>query len=136
MTFGTYAEQWLAARTLEARTRAHYRSLLDKQLLPQFATLPLRHLTPDLVCQWYATTAVDGPTLRSHVYGLLGTILGQAVRDELLRSNPCHIRGAGNTKRAKKIEPASLAELEGSRLRCPSAIARWCSSPVVRHAVR
>lgn len=41
LTFGTYAEQWLAARTLEARTRAHYRSLLDKQLLPRLGSVPL-----------------------------------------------------------------------------------------------
>ena len=33
-TFGTYAERWLAARSLEARTRSHYRRLLERQLLP------------------------------------------------------------------------------------------------------
>lgn len=132
LAFGTYAEDWLSARTLEDRTRAHYRSLLDRQLLPQLGTVPLRHLTPDLVRQWYATTAVDRPTLRSHAYGLLRTILGQAVRDELLRSNPCHIRGAGNAKRAKKIEPASLAELQAltaampERYRAMVLLASWC----------
>lgn len=132
LTFGTYAEDWLAGRTLEDRTRAHYRSLLDRQLLPHFATVPLRHITPDLVRRWYAVTANDRPTLRSHAYGLLRTILGQAVRDELLRSNPCHIRGAGNVKRAKKIEPASLAELEAltaampERYRAMVLLASWC----------
>jgi len=132
LTLGTYAEDWLAARTLEDRTRAHYRSLLDRQLLPQLGTVPLRHITPTLVRQWYATTATDRPTLRSHAYGLLRTILGQAVRDELLRSNPCHIRGAGNAKRVKKIEPASLAELEAltaampDRYRAMVLLASWC----------
>ncbi len=132
LTFGTYAEQWLTARSLEARTRAHYRSLLDRQLLPQLGSVPLRHLTPDVVRGWYAVTAVDRPTLRSHAYGLLRTILGQAVRDELLRSNPCHIRGAGNAKRAKKIEPASLAELEQLTAAMPERyqamvlLASWC----------
>src|SRR5262245_24955477 len=32
--FDTYAETWLEARPLEARTRAHYRTLLDRQILP------------------------------------------------------------------------------------------------------
>lgn len=133
LTFGTYAERWLTARTLEARTRAHYRRLLDRLLLPSFRAVSLRHITPDLVREWYATTAIDRPTLRSHSYGLLRTILGQAVRDELIRSNPCHIRGAGNTKRVKKIRPATLAELETivinlpERYRLMALLASWCA---------
>jgi hypothetical protein len=68
-TFGTYAERWLAARSLEARTRSHYRRLLERQLLPQLKDVPLRHITPDLVREWHATTALDTPTLRSHASG-------------------------------------------------------------------
>lgn len=132
MTFGTYAERWIVARRLEARTRQHYRSLLDRQLLPTLKATPLRHITPDLVREWYATTAINTPTLRSHAYGLLRTILGQALSDELIRTNPCHIRGAGNTKRVKKIKPASLAELETlvtempERYRVMVLLASWC----------
>ena len=132
MTFGTYAERWLTARTLKPRTKTHYRALLDRQLLPQLGAVPLRHITPDLVREWYATTAVDRPTLRSHAYGLLRTILGQALRDEMIRTNPCHIRGAGNTKRVKKIKPATLAELEKlvaampERYRLMALLASWC----------
>jgi integrase len=119
-------------RSLEARTRSHYRRLLERQLLPQLKDVPLRHITPDLVREWHATTALDTPTLRSHAYGLLRTILGQAVRDELIRSNPCHIRGGGNAKRVKKIKPATLAELEAvvgampERYRVMVLLASWC----------
>jgi hypothetical protein len=122
-TFGTYAERWLAARSLEARTGSHYRRLLERQLLPQLEDVPLRHITPDLVREWHATTALDTPTLRSHAYGLLRTILGQAVRDELIRSNPS-IRGGGNAKRVKKIKPATLAELEAVVGALPGALSR------------
>ncbi len=73
--------------------------------------MPVRHITPDVIRDWYAGTALDRPTTRSHAYGLLRTILGQAERDELITRNPCHIRGAGNTKRAKKVKPATLEEL-------------------------
>lgn len=133
LTFGTYADKWLIGRSLEARTRAHYRSLLDKQILPTFKAVPLKHITPDLVREWYATTALDRPTLRSHAYGLLRTILGQAERESLILRNPCHVRGAGNTKRVKKIKPATLAELEAivtampERYRVMVLLASWCA---------
>jgi integrase len=112
LRFGTYANKWLEGRRLEARTREHYRRLLDRHVLPTFAEMPLKQITPDAVREWYSTTATSTPTLRSHAYGLLRTILGQAERDELIARNPAHIRGAGNVKRAKKIEPATLDELE------------------------
>ena len=132
LTFGTYAEKWLAGRTLEARTRSHYRSLLDRQLKPMFETVAVKHISPDMVREWYAVTAIDRPTLRSHSYGLLRTILGQAQRDGLIAANPCHIRGAGNTKRVHKIEPATLAQLEAlvkaapERYRAMMLLAAWC----------
>ncbi len=132
-TFGDYAERWLIGRRLEARTRAHYRSLLDRQILPTFAGVPLRHITSDLVADWYAATAMDRPTLRAHAYGLLRTILGQAERDDLIPRNPCHIRGAGNTKRARKIKPATLTELEAivkampERYKLMLLLAAWCA---------
>ena len=132
LTFGTYADKWLTGRSLEARTRAHYRSLLDRQILPTFKAVPLKHITPDLVREWYATTALDRPTLRAHAYGLLRTVLGQAEREGLITRNPCHVRGAGNTKRAKKIKPATLPELEAivaampERYKVMTLLAAWC----------
>ena len=63
---------------------------------------------------------------------MLRTILGQAVRDELIRSTPCHISGGGNAKRVKKIKPATLAELEAvvgampERYRVMVLLASWC----------
>ncbi|RNM13296.1 tyrosine-type recombinase/integrase [Nocardioides pocheonensis] len=132
LTFGTYSDKWLAGRRLEARTRAHYRALLDQHILPTFAAVPLKHITPDLVRDWYATTGLSTPTTRAHAYGLLRTILGQAERDDVITKNPCHIRGAGNTKRVKKIEPATLAELETivtalpERYRVMALLASWC----------
>jgi len=133
LTFGAYAERWLDGRRLEARTRAHYRSLLDAYLLPELGPVPVRHITPDLVRDWYAGTAVDRPTTRAHAYGLLRTILGQAERDDLIPRNPCHIRGAGNVKRAKKVKPATLDELSTivatmpERYRLMTLLAAWCA---------
>ena len=45
LTFGEYAESWLATGDLKDRTREHYRSLLDRHLLNRFGTLPLTSIS-------------------------------------------------------------------------------------------
>ncbi len=54
VTFELYAEAWLRDRDLKPRTRQHYRSLLDRQLLPTFGHLGLSEITPDSVRIWHA----------------------------------------------------------------------------------
>jgi hypothetical protein len=115
-TFGPYAARWLAnrqvaGRPLKARTRAHYQQILDAHLLPAFGARQLAAITPKDVRAWYETTLVDRPTMRSHAYSLLRTIMASAVNDEILDGNPARIVGAGRAKRVHKIRPASVAEL-------------------------
>ena len=62
--------------------------------------------------------------MRSHAYGLLRTILGTAVTEDILAANPCRIRGAGATKRAKTIKPAEIPRCSPSRTPCPSGTVR------------
>lgn len=132
-TFGEYAEPWLADRQLKGTTRQHYRKLLDRQILPTFADVPLRAITPPAVRKWHASLPADRPTLRAHAYGLLRTIMQTALHDGEISANPVHIRGAGSTKRVVKIEPASLKELEilvdtmtDERYRMMTLLAAWC----------
>ncbi|GAA2165606.1 site-specific integrase [Humibacillus xanthopallidus] len=111
-TFGTYAEKWLRRRDLKPRSREHYRSILNRHILPTFGDAPLQAVTSEVVRDWYADLEPDHPTLRAHAYSLLRTIFSTAVTDEKITSSPCHIRGAGTTRRARKIQPATLSELE------------------------
>ncbi len=53
LTFGEHAEQWLKNRKLKPRTRYHYQGLLDGKILPTFRDVPLKHVTADLVDDWY-----------------------------------------------------------------------------------
>jgi integrase len=82
---------------------------------------------------WHEATLVDRPTLRSHAYSLLRTILASAVNDELLDANPARIVGAGRTKRVHRIRPASVAELGEltaampERLALMVTLASWCA---------
>jgi integrase len=63
---------------------------------------------------------------------LLRSILATAVDDGLIPSNPCHIKGAGTSKRVHKIEPLSLDQLSTlvaampERLRAMTLLAAWC----------
>jgi integrase len=131
-TFGQYAERWMARRDLKPRTRDHYRSLLERSILPTFGEMPLRSITSEAVRDWHADLDRRRPTLRAHAYGLLRTILVTAVADEKIPANPCHIRGAGTTKRARKIRPATLTELEviaanmPERYRSMVLLSSWC----------
>lgn len=123
---------WVEQRNLKPRTRHHCTSLLENHIIPTFGDVPLAHISPDAVKTWHALMGPGRPALRAHAYGLLRTILTEAERDELITRNPCHIRGAGNSKRVHKIKPASLEELEAlvtampDRLKVISLLAAWC----------
>ena len=96
MTLEAYAERWMSRRDLKPRTRAHYRSLLDRQILPHLGGRPLKSITSEDVRDWYTDLDGSRPTLRAHAYGLLRTIMQTAVVDEKIQANPCRIRSAGN----------------------------------------
>ena len=132
VTFGDHAARWLTNRKLKPRTRYHYRKLLDAKILPTFKNVALKHMTADLIDDWHYRMGESTPTSRAHAYGLLRTILGDAVQRRLIDYNPCHIRGAGNSKRVKQIEPATLPELEALTKAMPERyqlmilLAAWC----------
>jgi integrase len=137
-TFGAYATNWLAnrqvaGRPIKARTREHYQAILDDHLLGAFGNRQLAAIKPKHVRDWYAATLVDHPTMRSHAYSLLRTIMGSAVNDELTDGNPCRIVGAGRAKRVHKIKPASVEELTvlteemPEKLRLMVTLASWCA---------
>lgn len=131
-TLAAYADPWLTERTLKPRTRDLYRRLLDQKILPDLGPLPLKTVTALTVREWYARLDPAFPTRRAHAYALLRTILGSAVTDELIPANPCHIRGAGSSRRVHKIKPATLADLERiiaalpERYRVMVLLGCWC----------
>jgi integrase len=102
--------------------------------LPTFEHVALAAITPESVRSWHALTGTSRPTLRAHAYGLLRTILASAVSDQLIAVNPCHIRGAGGSRRVHKVKPATLDELEKlvaatkpERYRLMVLLASWCA---------
>jgi len=130
-TLAVYAETWIADRELKPRTRAEYRGLLDRHILPALGEHTLDTLTPAIVRMWHARMKT-GPTARAHAYSLLKTILATAVTDDVIPANPCRVRGAASAKRVKQIRPATLDELTAlvealpARYRALALLSAWC----------
>ena len=138
ITFGAYASAWLAGRQvagrpIKARTREHYQAILDDHLLQTFGNRQIAGIKPSEVREWHIGALIDRPTMRSHAYSLLRTIMTSAVNDELIDSNPCRITGAGRARRVHKIRPASVDEIAivaaamPERLRLMVILASWCA---------
>jgi integrase len=129
-TFGKYAERWLEQRKLKPTTYAHYRTILDRFLLPTFGETDLTEITADDVRNWHAVLPT-GETYKAHAYGLLRTILRTAMDDGLIKASPCVIRGAGTarteheTKLPTQAELAKLVEAMPERLRLMVILGTW-----------
>lgn len=132
VTFSVFAQRWLTHRELKPRTRDHYQRLLEREILPTLGGMPLKRITADAVEDWHAALPPKRKTYNAHAYSLLRTILKDAEQRRLIDHNPCHIRGAGTTNRAKVIEPATVAELAAlvgalpERYRALALLAGWC----------
>ena len=88
-----------------------YKHILTRRLLPTFGEHQLAAITPQDVRDWHSELLPGKPAMRSQCYALLRAILNTALSDELITANPCRIRGAGATQRARKIRPATVHEL-------------------------
>lgn len=96
VAFGPYAADWITERELTTTTRQLYGSLLRHHLEPTFGTVNIAEISPPLVRRWRADklAAGTGPTTVAKAYALLRAILGTAVADQMIRRNPCTIKGA------------------------------------------
>lgn len=131
-TLAEYGTRWIRQRAgLKDSTRAQYGVDFRRHVEPYLGDFRLDEVTPDLVRQWHAELAEDlagelaaqertsvatnrngAPTV-ARAYRLLRTMLGTAVEDELLGSNPCRIKGAGQAPVAERptLSPAEVARL-------------------------
>jgi integrase len=97
-TFAELAEQWLAVADVKAKTRAGYRSILDRHLLPRFGAEPIAKLTPAAIEGYLAELRAAEPHRRPgatttpgtvrNVRNVLSAVCRYAVRAGALRYNP------------------------------------------------
>lgn len=111
--FGEYAKQWIVERpNLRPRTVTLYESMLRRHLLPTFGNVPVSEITYAKVREWRRARldAGLGAVTVAKTYRLLQAIMNTAVEDELVRRNPCRIKGAG-AERSPERPVASIAEV-------------------------
>jgi integrase len=132
VTLADYAIEWIQQRPLKPRTRIHYTRILANHIAPELGSISISNLRPARVRSWYATALVDKPTMRRHAYQLLHAICATAVDDELLRSNPCKIKGATAVKSRRDAvvpsveELAIIADTIRPKLKAYLLISAWC----------
>lgn len=139
VTFGEYAEEWMATRrnskgeALRASTRRTYQLYLKLHVLPVFGSTPLGKITRAMVKSWYADLCPNAPTVRARTYSLVRTILNTAVdEDGLLRENPCRIRGASVSPARAKTHVATPEQVDELAAELPEHLAltvllgAWC----------
>ncbi|MGW2512389.1 tyrosine-type recombinase/integrase [Streptomyces scopuliridis] len=123
INFEIYAMQWVDERGLSATTDELYRRLLRLHILPTFRVWDLDEITPPRVRTWRAERlSATGATTVAKSYRLLKAIMETAADDELIRRNPCRIRGAGKESAAERPVAAvgqvdALADAMGPRWR-------------------
>ncbi|MFI0905733.1 tyrosine-type recombinase/integrase [Streptomyces sioyaensis] len=112
VNFEVYAVKWVDERELSPTTDELYRRLLRLHILPTFAVYDLDQITPPRVREWRAEKrAVTGATTVAKSYRLLKAVMETAADDELIRRNPCRIKGAGKESAAER-EIATVAQVD------------------------
>ncbi|MFB7942722.1 tyrosine-type recombinase/integrase [Streptomyces sp. NPDC056049] len=124
VNFEEYATKWVVERGVAPLTQELYTRLLRLHVIPTFGGLDLDEITPPRVREWRAErlAATGAATTVAKSYRLLKAILETAADDELIRRNPCRIRGAGKevskSGQVAAVEQVdALAEAVGIRWR-------------------
>ncbi|MFI2350890.1 tyrosine-type recombinase/integrase [Streptomyces sp. NPDC019443] len=104
VNFEEYALRWVKERRLSDTTDELYRRLLRLHILPTFQALNLDEITGPRVRSWRSERldSTGAETTVAKSYRLLKAILETAFEDELIRRNPCRIRGAGKESAAER----------------------------------
>ncbi|MBD0690282.1 tyrosine-type recombinase/integrase [Streptomyces sp. CBMA123] len=94
--FGDFADKWLKERKLEETTRERYEGVLRLHIKPALGGKFISEITAARVRTWRTRlleAGVGEPTVVK-AYQLLRSIMTTAVDDELIKRNPCRIKGA------------------------------------------
>jgi integrase len=121
VTLGKYAARWIDDQVLKPRTGELYRGLLKNHLAPAFGSVDLCDIREADIRRWRKERLEAGPRQErpfgpvtvAKAYRLLHAFLNTAADDQLIRRNPCRIKGAGQEDSPERavIPLATLIEL-------------------------
>lgn len=123
-----YFGAWLPARLVRGRplrpsTRNGYEDLWRRTIASSIGRRRLWAIRPETVRKWHGDlVARAGHDQAAKAYRLLHAVTATAEADELIRANPCRIRGAGQERAAERPMPSTalvlaLADAIGDRYR-------------------
>lgn len=95
-----YVTEWIKQRDLKPRTREEYERHVRLHVRPHFESRLLVEVTPAMIRSWRSdllAAGVGAPTI-AKTYRILHAVFVTAIDDELLRRNPCRVKGAGQDK--------------------------------------
>jgi len=133
-TLAVYATKYLrehpnTEQPINPCTMRRYESVLKLHILPALGSLPLSEITTETVEKWRASLNPDKQTTNRHAQSLVCTLLSQAVRENIIPTNPCT---------GKKVQPprepvivtvemvAGIAQAMPDRLRMAVLLAAGC----------
>lgn len=94
--FTEYADAWLRDRKLADRSRERNEAVIRLHIAPAFGSGSLADVTTSRVRAWRGKLLASGvgePTVVK-AYQILRAIMNTALDDELIRRNPCRVKGA------------------------------------------
>lgn len=135
LTLEAFASSWLADLDLRPATRRDYDTLMKIHIAPALGATPIEDLSKAMVRVWWSSLDASKPRARSKAFQLLHNVMAGAVELELIDTNPVVLprRTKVRTKRAKKIEPLTLRQLNAladgmpPRLRMAVLLGCWCA---------
>lgn len=141
VTLREYARSWLASRRvrgrpLALRTQDTYRNSLERWIEPELGRVLVGDIAVTAVRRWHAAiTDMAGPTASRQAYALLRAILNTAVDDDLLKRNPCRVRGAGQSHSPERPlldldDVARLVAEMPQQPRCLVVVAFWAHTRI------
>lgn len=132
-----YAATWIKERPgLRPRTVELYEGLFRRQIAPYFAGVTLARIdnNPAAIRAWRAALLSAGVSVSvsAKAYRLLRAVLHTAVDDDVIRRNPCRIKGADQEHAAERPtltagQVAALARLMPPRLVALVVLATYAS---------
>jgi len=131
VTLGEYATTALERRRLRPGTASLYQRLLTRQILPVLGHEMVADITSMEITRWYLSMAAT-PTEQANAYGLLRSILKDAVEEGLIQRNPAQVRGGSQKAPPRDIDVLTIDQLNRyvaavpARHRVPLLLTGWC----------
>jgi len=122
VTVGEWSQRWLKGQLqLKPSTRQRYASILAKKVDPTWASVPLSSVGHAAVAEWVtalSASGLAGSTVRQ-CHRVLSLVLGLAVRDKRIASNPAEGVQLPRAVKSDKVfltagQVAQLADAAGS----------------------